>query len=496
MWPARIDRRQILALPAILFASRMWKPVTRARARPDEPSARSNADEPRARPSADEIEEIVRWVVTTPRDPALKRGARELHDGLDPARLLGAILVASARDIRTDLPVFNHAALSVSAIDQLTASTSAAERQHAVLWCLDYFKESQETEARTDDWRMAPVEMAKLPTGAKARAALVDALERWDREAADVAITGWVRSAPLDEVYALVWEYGLRCVANIGHKGIYAALSRRALPIAGERFAEDVLRSVVSSFFLDGRTSRAAPFERSRKLVTTAIVARAQRPASEVGPARELLAAIRQSTPEELPSVVAKLIADGAAPSGLWDAVVAAACEVTVASPGAASLHAFTSTNSLHYIALHAPSERVAQLALLQSAAWAAQFRAGLHEEEAAMRIDGVEATRSTMDALFLDDPESASRVSGALWLGAHESDAFLERAHRVARTKSDDVHEFKLAAAALEEARVVSAWVRPFVCAALAVHLPAQDRMDGVKLQRIGDAIAVASAR
>jgi hypothetical protein len=450
---ARFSRREVLASSAILLTGNAWVRV------------------PCASTDAADVDELVRWIVTTPRESALQRGARELCAGLDPARLLGAVLIAAARDIRTDRPTFNHAALSVSAIDQLTDGAALVTRQRNALWCLDYFKEVQAAETRNDDWRMPAVESSKLPSGAAARAALVDSLERWDREAADVAIAGFFRSAALDEVYALVWEYAPRCVGNIGHKGIYAALSRRALPLAGDRYAEDVLRSVVSSFFIGGRTERAAPFERSRELVVRAIAPRVQRAATDIGPARELLGAIRQHAPEEMPPIVAKLMADGAATSTLWDVMVAAACEVAVASPGIVSLHAFTATNSLHYIARHAPSERVAQLALLQAAAWVADFRRGLETDEAAVRID-----------------EKAR--------GAEELDGFFERARLIGRTKCDDVHEFKLTAAAIEEAGLVSNWVRPFVHVALAPHLPEQDRPDGVRLQRVADAVAVASAR
>jgi hypothetical protein len=475
MYPRRASRREFLGWSAALASSAAFPSGATARPR--------------------DVESIVRWVVTTPRDPALRRAARELHAGLDPSALLGAILVAAARDIAPDRPSFNHAALVVSSIDQLSVASPSSERHRDVLWCLDNFKETQENEAQSDDWRMPPVESAKLPEGARARAALVDALERWDPEAANVAAAGFVRSAPLDEVYSLVWEYGLRCVASIGHKGIYAALSRRALPLAGESFAEDVVRSVVSAFVPAGGGRKADAFERSREIVDHGIVARSPREASDPGPGRELLAAIRQTSPDELPAVVARLVGEGAATSSLWDAVVAAAAEISVADPTVAPLHASTSVNSLHHIARHAPSERIALLALLQAAAWMAQFRTGLHGEAAAFRIDTVEGAPATFDEILAADSRGTPTVRGALWLSARDPEGFLESAHRLALGKADDVHEFKLAAAALEEARIAGAWVRPYVCAALALHLPAPAREDSIRVQRLRDAMEIASA-
>lgn len=479
---AQLARRELLGWSALLVAGRPWLGFLRSR------------------PAADEVQDLVQWIRTTPREPALARGARELRAGLDPARLLGALLLASAREIRTDLPRFNHAALSVSAIDQLARSAPAAERQRTALWCLDYFKEAQEMEAGPDDWRMPPVDAQRLPAGAAARAALVDALERWDRDAADAAIAGWVRSAPLDEVFDLVFEYGTRCATNLGHKAIYAALARRALPLLGEPYAEDVLRSVVASFFLDGPTAAAAPFEQSRGLVGAGIAPRAPRPAADLGPTNELLAELRGSAPEELPPVVARLLADGASPPSLWDAVVAAAAEVTVASPGIGSLHALTSANALRHIALAAEGPRLAQLAqlaLLQAAAWGARFRGKLDAEARAFRLDALEPAPSSVEALLQAEAGSAPRVREALWLGGEERLALevMEGAQRVTRAKADDVHEFKLSAAAIEEARRVSPWVRPWVCAALAVHLPAEGREDGAQAVRIAGALAVAGA-
>jgi hypothetical protein len=144
---------------------------------------------PRGR--ADEIDELVRWIVTMPREPALKRGARELAAGLAPERLLGALQVAAARELRTDRPRFNHDALVVSSVDQLSAGAALVERRSLALWCLDHFKESQDLEAQSEDWKMAPIGARELPRGAAARAALIDAFERWDAAAADVAIAGW-----------------------------------------------------------------------------------------------------------------------------------------------------------------------------------------------------------------------------------------------------------------------------------------------------------------
>jgi hypothetical protein len=77
---------------------------------------------------------------------------------------------------------------------------------------------------------------------------------------------------------------------------------------------------------------------------------------------------------------------------------------------------------------------------------------------------------------------------------GAREPERFLAHARSLARRSADDVHAFKLAAAAVEEAQLCGSWARPFACAALGVHLPSPGTADTERLQRIREALAVAS--
>jgi hypothetical protein len=353
---ARLARRELLCWSALLVAGRPWFGLLSSR------------------PAADEVQDLVQWIRTTPREPALARGARELRAGLDPARLLGALLLASAREIRTDLPRFNHAALSVSAIDQLARSAPAAERQRTALWCLDYFKEAQRPSPARTIGACRRSTRSGFPGVRAARAALVDALERWDRDAADAAIAGWVRSAPLDEVFDLLFEYGTRCAANLGHKAIYAALARRALPLLGEPYAEDVLRSVVASFFLDGPTPAAAPFERAARSSARGSPARA---AARGGP----------GAGQRAPGGAAPLRARGAAAGGRAPdrGRRSAAFPVGRGRGGGGGGHGgeprhreparFDLGQRAAPHRARGRGPRLALLALLQAAAWGARFR-------------------------------------------------------------------------------------------------------------------------
>jgi hypothetical protein len=288
---------------------------------------------------------------------------------------------------------------------------------------------------------------------------LVRALERWDAEAADAAIVGLVRGAQLDDVFELAWEYGARCQANIGHKAIYSAMAHRCLALTGPRFAEDALRSLVASYFIDGKTERAEPFEASRVLVEKGLKLRAN-DEFDAGAAKELDDDLARATPSAAPLVIARALESKVSASSAWDAIVASNARLVVASPSIGALHALTSSNALHYVHRHARTERVRLLTLLQASAWSCFFR-----ESSA------------------DDSKAATSAPAA------PNDS-IDAALALVRAKSDDVHDFKVAAAAAEEAHLAASHAKPLVLAALAVHVPPRDRPTTTTRARIREAV------
>lgn len=414
-----------------------------------------------ARRTPESLDELVAWILATPREEAVRRAARELRAGLDSEFLLGATLVGAARAIHPDLPRFNHAALVVASLAGLARGATAKERARLVLWGLDNLKASQERQKEDGPWEWRRLEAHKLPEGERALAALRTALEAWDPPAADAALASAVRSVPAAELDRFLAEYGMRCRGNIGHKAIYAAQSRRALPLAGASEREGVLRSLVATYFIGGKNAEAEVFEKSRRLAGEAPAPPAPLGREDLGPAHELLAEIRKSDGGAVPAVVARLLAAGAHPDGLWDAVFVGASEVTLAHVSIASLHALTSCESLHHLAHDLGDERLARLALLQAAAWVAFFRAS------ALKDDSERAFR-------LEARPAEERASLAL-----------------VRAKGNDVHEFKLAMAAFDAAHAAGSFARPAVLSALAAHLPESDRADGPELLRIDKALA-----
>src|SRR6202043_3059268 len=72
----------------------------------------------------------------------------------------------------------------------------------------------------------------------------IQAMDNWDEEGADRAVTALARSANPGEIIELFWRYGARDFRDIGHKAIYVANSWRTLQTIGWQHAEPVLRSL------------------------------------------------------------------------------------------------------------------------------------------------------------------------------------------------------------------------------------------------------------
>src|SRR5262245_32274648 len=179
-----------------------------------------------------EIEPLVRFLEETPRDRLLEETAAKVRRGLSYRELLAALLLAGVRNVepRPSVGFKFHAVLVVNSAHLASLAAADADRWLPIFWALDNFKESQaRNQKERNGWRMPPVKESAVPPARRARQAFVDALEKWDAEAADVAIAGLARSAGADEVFELFWKYAPRDYRSIGHKAIFAGNSRRTL---------------------------------------------------------------------------------------------------------------------------------------------------------------------------------------------------------------------------------------------------------------------------
>ena len=224
------------------------------------PVSADEAQPPRNRVqlSAD-IEPLVRLLEDTPRERVIEAVVNRIRSGTSYQDLLSAVMLAGVRGIRPRPVGFKfHAVLVVNSAHLASLAARDQERWLPLLWACDNFKTSQARNRQEGDWVMPPVDESRLPDASHARARFIEAMDAWDEEGADRAITALVRSAGAAEVIELFWRYGARDFRDIGHKAIYAANSWRTMQTIGWRHAEPVMRSLAFAILDHGRDPNPA----------------------------------------------------------------------------------------------------------------------------------------------------------------------------------------------------------------------------------------------
>src|SRR6266567_6883598 len=154
--------------------------------------------EPRMVQLHPEIEPLVRLLENTSRDRLLEEVASRIRRGLSYREVLAALLLAGVRNVepRPSVGFKFHAVLVVNSAHLASLASPDRERWLPILWAVDHFKGAQAQNAtERDGWRMPAVNESAVPPAHRAREAFLEAMEKWDTAAADVAIAALARSA-------------------------------------------------------------------------------------------------------------------------------------------------------------------------------------------------------------------------------------------------------------------------------------------------------------
>ena len=338
------------------------------------------------------IEPTVRLLEDTPRERLLEEVAARVKAGLSYRELLAALLLAGVRNVqpRPSVGFKFHAVLVVNSAHLASISSPDSQRWLPIFWALDHFKGSQAATARESGWRMGRVDESKVPAPHEAQRKFIEAMDNWDEDAADAAAAGLARSAGAAEAFELMWRYGARDFRSIGHKAIYVANSWRTLQCIGWHHAEPVLRSLAYAL-LNREGSKGNPAKEDlpadRPGRKNAELAKQVRPEwrggrYDAGATGAMLEALRTGSEYEAPALAVKLLNEGASPQSVWDAVLAAASELTMRKAGIVSLHAVTSTNALRYAFDASGDDETRRMMLLQNASFIPLFRTALGNAE------------------------------------------------------------------------------------------------------------------
>ncbi len=421
------------------------------------------------------IEPLVRLLEDTPREKLLEEVGERVRSGVAYRELLAALLLAGVRNIQPRPVGFKfHAVLMVNSAHLASISSPDSDRWLPIFWALDQFKSSQAEDIREGNWTMGTVEEAKVPPADKARKAFAQAMDDWDEAGADAAVVGLARTAEPREVFEIFCRYGSRDFREIGHKAIYVANSWRTLQFIGWRHAEPVLRSLAYAL-LDHEGENpakhdAAPDRPWRRNQALAAKLRGDwlNGKADSDATTEMLATLRDASPDEACDKVVELLNRGSAPQALWDACFDAGGEWLMRRPGIVSLHAVTSTNALHFAFETSRDDRTRRLLLLQAAAFSTLFRGDAIRgkgiqidqlEPATLKASGAKAVEEIFADVSSDRMLAARKVLAYLKENPQPKE-LIDAARRLIFLKGNNAHDYKFSSAVLEDYQNVSpAW-------------------------------------
>ncbi len=439
---------------ALGFLSRL-DPVSAAEARLDPGIVRFHPD----------IEPLVRLLEETPRNRLLEELGARVRNGLSYREVVAALLLAGIRNVqpRPSVGFKFHAVLVVHSAHLASLASPASERWLPIFWALDNFKSAQARDVQEGDWTMAAVKEDTVPGPDRARQAFIDAMDRWDPAAADVAAAGVARHLPPKAALDLFARYGARDFRSIGHKAIYVAGAWRLFETIGAQHTEPILRSLTYALMAhegsdptNGDALADRPVRRNKELLKEI---RAVGDKVDAGATKEMLAALREGSWEDGSGKAVDLLNRGIAPQSIWDAVLAGSGELLMRQPGIPALHAVTTSNAMRW-AFHAVEDgRTRRLLLLQAASFVPMFRRG---EAKVLKLDELEAADApaSVEGIFADvgrDNLAAARKVLAYAKGPERAKEVMDAARRLVFLKGTDSHDYKFASAVLEDYAAVS---------------------------------------
>jgi hypothetical protein len=458
-----------------------------------------------------DVEPLVRLIEQTPRESLMEKVVAEVRRGVSYRELLTATFLAGVRGIRPRPVGFKfHAVLVINSAHLATLAASDRDRWLPLFWAIDNFKASQAANKTESGWMLPPAAEGKLPPAHQARQRFVEAMDNWDEEGVDRAVSTLARTASAVEVGELFWRYGCRDFRDIGHKAIYAANAWRTLQAIGWQHAEPVLRSLAFAM-LDHEGDNPArrddekdrPYRENQDKVKDVgpLWSRERRISAEA--ATDLMACLRTATAAEAADKVVALLKAGTHPASIWDGLFLTAGELLARQPGIIGVHCVTSANALHFAYQTSGDDALRRLALLQAASFLALFRKFMvgRGKLADFRLDRLEkvetkeevgpAVKEVFTVAGRDRQQAAARTLGLLAAHPERMPALMAAARELVFQKGSDSHDYKFSSALLEDYYHVSPPWRDRYAAAGLFHFRTMGDRDNDLIRRVRAALA-----
>lgn len=423
----------------------------------------------------EEIEPLVRLIENTSRENLTDKVLGEIKSGRSYRELLAAMFLAGIRNVqpRPAVGFKFHCVLVVYATHQASMAARDNERWLPLLWSIDNFKASQASDVKEGNWTMATVDESRLPAPEKSLAALSQALESWDVEAADAAAAAAARTASKSQLLDVLARYAARDFRSIGHKAIYVAAAFRALDVIGWEHSEPIIRSLTYAILNHEGDNNPAQGDyaadkagRENWTLTPKWEAPWQVGTLDWAIPLRTMEMLRTASPTEASKAALESIQAGAHPRTVCDGLALASAELVMRQPGIVPLHAVTTSNAIGYLMANVGDEQLRKWLLLQNASFLAHFAdaAKGRGNLADIKIDSFAANQgesiSGVDEVFAAMSKNRAGAAESIYRLAQDP----ATAHEIVRTarhlvflKGNDAHDYKFSSAALEDFELIS---------------------------------------
>jgi hypothetical protein len=355
---------------------------------------------PDNRTDKNQVNELLKLLITTPRDNILETLAAKIQHGIRYNELLTALTLAGVYHIEPYLSVgFKyHAVMMLSAVNQTAAHSPLHERWLPLLWAADVFKREQLNDTFKGDWTLSSNISTQTRSSNRPQDLFTQAMNNWDAQAADTAIVHLIRHTKLDVIFEQLFYYGARDFRHIGHKTITVSNSHRLIKQLGAEYAEPILRSTV--YALQNHTGDANPAKsdlsadqpwRKNQTFASQFPQHWQHGHPDPQATVHLLPSLRQNSYNDVSLMALDMLKKSVHPSSVWDAVILSAGELIMRSSGIISVHANTSINALYYAYEHSQTDTNKRLLLLQALSFITLFRDLLPNQQRALNINSFE---------------------------------------------------------------------------------------------------------
>ncbi len=417
-----------------------------------------------------ELEPLVAWLETTPRDRIVPGLIEKIRSGLPYPSLLGAIFLAGIRNVqpRPNVGFKFHSVLVVHAAHQASLSATDRDRWLPLLWAADYFKRAQAEDVEQGDWQMKESPNIDRMSSSEALRGFEEGMDAWDVDKADHYATAMARHASRGQIFEALARYGCRDFRDIGHKAIYVAGAFRLLDTIGGQSLEPVVRSLTYALLNHGSGPNPAGQDldadrpgKDNWEFTSQVSDAWTRVEAKADQTREWVAVLHQSDEPQVREALHKqLKASSLSWQTLYDGLFLASSEMVMRQNAIVPLHAVTSTNAMHYLFQSVQDSKLRLWIMMQNVAFVSLLRKAA-ADRGQLRDVHIESTfakteEPTTPEHFLaalgKEKDRASQMAFSLLEQGATPDSLLAMARNLVFSKGTDSHDYKFSSAIFED--------------------------------------------